>query len=448
LKEPADASNEHQLFNDVVERFDKHDYIEVAKGLNITVPGFTKKNLQKAPLHILKNKVKQRLNKIQLDRFLKEYVGRRYSLYEGLSVHEFIVKTDLDDGLTEAKKLALFGLLFPDRYAEQREAILKNVESGAPFYLGLFEPSLADRLTTLAASNFKSHHKELVKIVQSHPMKETWPPGEGLTETESLKEWIERNLPAPFTGIYLKILTDHYEEWEALPLDEKSAFERLAFYDAVMLGSFLLRQNETLTEEKATAEAKLMALEEELNEARRKNEALEKRSAEQDKALGDAQAIIARKEAEIKRLKTELADAEAKLRKQGQELKDLKSLFEESRRNTDVSRGVELFSGEPIVLLSKVDDPHLRRFFNKDQFFILKDFAAAESLLASDPDADDKVYFINTDGLSTKLLFKLEKRLKEKGWVYRLVSNGPKAILRRISYYLEGELEREIEETH
>ena len=94
---------------------------------------------------------------------------------------------------------------------------------------------------------------------------------------------------------------------------------------------------------------------------------------------------------------------------------------------------------EDIILASKVHEPIFQQFLSHERVLLFSSIDDLEKLLAD----EGRELFINSDGLTTKEMFRIENMLEESGKRFRYVGQGPVHVLRQIIYYLEGELRYE-----
>lgn len=452
-----DPQTIHDTLEDALKLFIKEDYVHVAKSLKITIPGFTHKNYHKAPVSLLKTPVTKKMNRLKYpEAFLENFVAGYYTEYKDTTIHEFLLKIK-EEHLSKARAFVLFSLIFPDLYDEHREEIKKNIKARKSPLNGIIEQSLFHQLSAVAGLDKKEFKKQMEVLFENHPHNDEIIDFFKEKEDQSLQELLKHNMSNTGKGYYLKIFLDYEDEWSEWKENEISLLHQLTLQDVMSTHfQFLNKFRQEIDDQKREMKK---------NEVERKKmegiyEKEQSKTAKLKKELKEKQRELRNyelgREKREKDLGIAVKDNEKYKRQNGEyqkEIQVLQSKVEELQKvNEEIQqdhKGNEpLFSNDNVLLISKGTHEWFDSFFSKEQLVYLKNMNEVSEYLEGLYQGDPRIYMINTDGFSSKQLFKLEKRLKEFNIIYKFVSNGPADVVRKIAYYLEGELHNEVKETN
>lgn len=438
------------LTDTIFDYFDMMGYLRIIYGTNGQIPGFSMKNANKAPISLIKNIAKQRVRKISdATSFLSDYIKKLKKDFEGLSFHEFYAKISIDEKLSDGEKLALFFLLYHEDYQENANKIQENINHKLPPLSNLLSLSLTEKMKSLHAVGKSHEFLDETDFNEFFELDESVIPD----DEENLKEKLKKNpLPPTDEGKYLtlyKYFLEEADEWED---DEKVGFLQLVLGD---LFSFLQFVADVRKEEKQELEEKLEEKEKAYDELKetsktqlKKISSLENKldlyKDELDDLVLKYGLLSNRNEGQMKEIKR-LSDLNQTYLKNIEKLRSEKAKMKLEHQETK-PENVYLFENEKLYFITKAKSDKFPIFFTDDQMIHLSEGDDLNEILEGKE--EDAIYFFNVDGISTRESFKLERPLKTNNLTYRLVSGGIENIIRKIIYYLEGELRDEVKEKH
>lgn len=419
------------LADNLFDYLDLDGYLLIIKMTNGKIPGFTAKNYHKVPEPIAKNVAKKLLKKMKnAKNFLKQYTKEMHATYKDLLFEDFIMKANLDQKLTDGKKLAFLYLNYPDEFEAEGDTIKQNLEQGNPVFQHVIQPSL---YTKLKALTNRKRSTEKVKKLANISIDEA--PEHSLVDI--LKQ---ETLPYPGNSYYMKLYATHQEEWNALDHEERAVLYQLVIEDLIMHDEKKL----------VASEATEAALREKLEKQGKQLELKKEQVDEMKEKLYD-------REGELKQIKGEYKTSQQELEAQKKSYDELEAnrvrlednyvqlqeSYEELKEKTIELSKNPLFADLEFYMFMK-ENSAFTQFFSGEQMINFKDVTDLKDILEHRQIDRETIYFINMDGISTRESFQLEKLLKEKAIEYRIVSGGSSSIVRKIIHYLEGELRHEV----
>lgn len=443
------------LIHTLFDYLDAIGYLSIIYSTKGQVPGFTKKNALKAPLSLIKNIARQRVKRItDASKFLFNYTKRAREQYKNLTFQEFYAKINVDDKTTEGEKLALFFLLYQEDYKLHLEKIQENIKHERPPLTGILSLSLAEKLSTLHSVSYQIDKLEKINYADHFKLDEKID-HDNLVNNLTLNEKIKLNpLPPPNRGYYLSVYNQYLNESDQWKDSEKTAFLHLVIGDLLRLvenqsqihneenkkiqAELHSKQNEYLQMKEIIQkkDTKISSLELKLQDAMKKVADLEAeidiRSNETEERTKEIKILNETYEKNIEKLKSDYAQLE----------KLNKALTEERNKFGKMS----LFKNEKLYLITKIMNEKFAMILADDQLIHLSKDVDLDDVIKTKE--EDAIYFLNVDGISTRESFKLEQPLKNNQLIYRLVSGGIENIIRKMIYYLEGELRDEVKEQH
>lgn len=439
--------------------FDKNEYLSIAKRAKPKIPGFTPKKFSNVPFTLLKNHTSKKLLKISnLDGFFNDFLEFELTRYSNLVLQDFIVKADMES-LSPAKKLALFFVLFQEQYKEHKPTIEENIANQSdPFdSLFSFKPTLAQKLGIMFESVQDATRKLLTEVasMSDDVTKDNLDRFFGDAEGETLKEiLLEKNVEADQFGLFNRMLVDFNDEINEWNDNEKATFFQLVLYETAILNKLLhtagVEGIESHDEERNELEKKnkkafeQFQKEKDVVDQKLNTEIQHKKELEKELKLRDGTNDELNQT--IKKLQTELKIVSSEKDEIIMINKQLNRVNKESEaEKNDTYMG--LFEKESrFCLITLIDDPMYHLFLKQGegQFLYVNTINDAIEALHKGDLYKHKIIYINTDGLTTKDQFMLENELSSIGAAYRFVSDGPLHIIKKIIYYLEGDMRYEI----
>ncbi|WP_053217014.1 hypothetical protein [Virgibacillus senegalensis] len=431
--------------NQLIDLFNKEDYLRIVKITNGKIAGFSKKNFHKVPEGLLKNVARKQIQKIKnITKFLNTFIEHRKD-YFNLEVREFVVKIEGSE-LTEVEKLILFYVNYPEIYKQNMELIEYNIKEKKPCLHRIYKLSVTEKLEIFFNIN-KEKLQENLNYVNFHNEE-----NKSLKNIKisSLREYlISESLPLLGEGFYLNMYKSFEEEWRSWEEKDQISFINLGIHDAIAYYYSLLKQLEELKKQKKSYEEKKKIEVKELNSLLSdKSEELKEVKDRNRQKEDDINELLN----EHIKLSEEYEEYKRGYKNIESELSVTKNLLNSYKKEQiEIENKIQnstsfLFENEKIYLFTKVRDSTFANYLEERQIIYFNKNTDLGEILANIE--KDEVCFINFDGVSTKDSFQLERPFKEKNIIYRTVSGGAINIVRKIVYYLEGELHNETKETN
>ncbi|NLP47172.1 MAG: hypothetical protein GX347_09060 [Epulopiscium sp.] len=433
---------------------DTHGYLGIIYGTRGQIPGFTKKNASKAPITMIKNIAKKRVRLLSdATKFLDNYTMKVSDNYQGLKFEEFYTKIQTDGEVTEGEKVALFFLLYQDEYQKKLDRIKENIKYNRLPLTNIISLSLIKKLRSIyvisenGKINNTTKFNELLEID-----KETF----NIIESKNitLKDQLENNtLPPINKGHYLALYKTFLRESDKWEEEEQIVFLKLVINDSLRLLDKQFDENKNLKtnfeNELENTQKENFQLDEKLKTYKNKQSLLQTKISKLNDNIDDFKhkySLLNRQYDELKKENMRLIDVNNSFNEKLEKLQvNNNELKKEYNRQVDLQK-LHLFKNDNIYLMTKIKDDKFSVFFTEDQIIQLNnDTELLENIHIKEHDA---IYFLNIDGISTRESFKIENPLIENKLTYRIVSGGIKNIIRKVIYYLEGELRNEVKEKY
>ncbi|MCO7176986.1 hypothetical protein ACFP7A_13100 [Sporolactobacillus kofuensis] len=443
-----------QTVTDFFELCSHQDFINLAMRNNIKIPGFMAKNYYKVPLPLLKNNVIKQIKKKKSQiNLLKDHINVLLKQYKDLDVEVFLHKIQLDQEISDSQAFAFFVLNYNHDFFENRELIEQNIANHNTFYKSVINESFVDIIQSMAQISNKKFQTQLNSLLNDHPMKNEWT--SFFEQANSLKERLDSEFPKVNEGYYLKIVCDCVNEYSKWSVSEREALFQLALQDATFLSDYYrVSCNELITQK----------------EVQKKDiERLTRKIKKQNKVLSDTQVDLEEKQKKINELSSEIEEREnenkdlektvnkylSELNESAKKTKMLEQDLEISMAKMEnienerdrVKGSLKLFT-EDFLLISIIDKKLFNQCLNDSQYVLLNNPEDIIAKVEEMKNVDEKILFINTDGINSKFQFKIEKYLIGNSLNYRFISGGPNRVIRKLIYFFEGDKINEIDKTY
>lgn len=437
------------LENYLIPCFEKKDYLKVIKLEKVKIPGFSEKNYHKVPDQLLKNTALKHMKKIKnLEEFLDKYISKEKDKYSDDSIEQFIAELQMNNH-SKGEQLVLLYLKFPVEYELKLDFIEQNIKENKPPLEGVFDISFSGKVDAISNIKHSWIDEKLDKLLESEIFTFTDLKNNTNINFETLLK--SSQVPVLGSGEYLNIYRNDQSKLDDSKYNYKDilALQRMVIYDSIQILDKLVDKykelqlikddielkfnNEKLKTEKLLNnknqeitnlrnETKL--LKEEINKLKKEKETIEKSHKITDNR--------------VKELEGEILKYEENIEKEQKELENIKA-------HTKTLFINKLFNNESILFITKVKDTLFEHSFTNEQLFYIENLNNLKGKLKKNT---QNIHFINLDGISTKESFLIEKMYKDTNITYRLISGGAPRVLRKIIFYLEGELHNEVKRTY
>ncbi|MGN1400105.1 MAG: hypothetical protein ACI4XL_01235 [Bacillus sp. (in: firmicutes)] len=419
-----DAQLGKEVLKDMLAVFTKEEFVLVAKNTSMEIRGFSERKLASAPAKFLERQVRQGLERMKSAHiFLEAFVSDCKDRFQSGSLNELLIHLKMDDQLTEAAKLCVLAVQYPDCYRDYHHKIRENIDRGLNPLTGLGESNLplAEKMEVVSQMELAVYLEDLQSVLERHPYRQEIE--EYFTRSAPpLRDLFSEKLPKPLEGYYLKALREHGQEVAGWNGVEGRLVMFLALQDALHLAVSSVEELQVRTAEFKKARDLLRQEADSAAESLKQKRGQQKETA---KRLVDA-------EKKVRNMKQEVLAVKVAKQEKEEELKQVIRLLQEEQH-----RCPGLLGDEPITFLTRRVDDEFLMYFAKEQvleYRMVEDLQLIEST---------RKVFINSEDIPTKEMFLLERQLESLGITYRFVSGGAKEIARQIVYYLEGELRYE-----
>lgn len=436
-----DVKVARMLIDDLLDFLTNDEYIALAKILKVQVPGFSIRYIGNAPIPILKKPVRTKLQKLSNPaKFLIKWNGEHLDSYQDLSKEEFILKMSLKNEFTPAKKVVLFGILYPNDYPDQRKKISDNISEGRDPFDGILDnpPSMKDHLNFLAESEKELGTQFLNRVVQSIVSQDRMEKD----NKQRLEDYLQKHgIPPLYEGHYLRLMNLYQEEYKTLSISEKHPFLNLAFLDLLHYTNTMQDELAKLKLERNNFSGKIEHLEQRCEEQKKqlikermnRNE-LERSLAENEKKRNEMQKRYKTQLGEIEKARQSLEQNNASL------TQELNRLQEEFRTQAEKQPSHYLLDQPEIKILTIIDDLELHYYIDPQQIYERRNVEELIHMIEEHGEEwESYCLFINSDGISTKDQFRVENVLRPYSLRWKFVSGGTASIIRAITYYMEGD---------
>lgn len=420
----------------------KEDSLRILRLTGGKIAGFSQKKFYKAPEGLIKNTAKKQMQKIKdINEFLESFIEIKKG-FSGLQVNEFIIKINLERTMTDFEKLTLFYLNYPDLYSTSVDLIRQNMNKGEPLLKGVVEIPLSNKLEALSNLKIREYEQHLRFINFHHPNKtELKKVIRNVNDDPLYSVLTNGSFLITINGFYLNLIEEFKDELEEWSVKDYISLIKLGLQDAIAFCHDLIVQNEELKNRTENNEKNLN------NELKDVSDSLNEKVGESN----ELKSIINKMEDEIYELNDQYIKLSDKNDKNKDIIKDLKnelyiherkmSSLQKSQLNNKPENQTTLFNNEKVYLFSKVKNSMFTNYLDNNQIIYFDKIKEIEEKL--NELENDAVCFVNFDGVNSKETFQIEKPFNDANITYRVVSNGVKNIVRKIIYYLEGELHNE-----
>lgn len=350
---------------------------------------------------------------------------------------------------SKGEQLVLLYLKFPVEYELKLDFIEQNIKENKPPLEGVFDISFSGKVDAISNIKHSWIDEKLDKLLESEIFTFTDLKNNTNINFETLLK--SSQVPVLGSGEYLNIYRNDQSKLDDSKYNYKDilALQRMVIYDSIQILDKLVDKykelqlikddielkfnNEKLKTEKLLNnknqeitnlrnETKL--LKEEINKLKKEKETIEKSHKITDNR--------------VKELEGEILKYEENIEKEQKELENIKA-------HTKTLFINKLFNNESILFITKVKDTLFEHSFTNEQLFYIENLNNLKGKLKKNT---QNIHFINLDGISTKESFLIEKMYKDTNITYRLISGGAPRVLRKIIFYLEGELHNEVKRTY
>jgi hypothetical protein len=429
--------NMESVIGTLFELMEKNEVIGIAKGIKVTIPGFTPKNFKNAPIGIIKKNTQKKVIKADGgERFIKAFLSPFEDDFEKLSPQEFNMKIKMNESISTAQAFALVVKYYPDLYQKYNQIIKQNTKDKIDLFDGIIEEKI-----TLA--------QQLNVIVHTSDLKETlnaW--------VESNKAFIDldkingySNLEEGFVecnkkkeaGYYVALLNKYYEEWNSYNEEEKQLLLKLAFHDSIHYNDRLFEFSNKILD---TKDEQILSLEQEKSNLEKQGEKYQYSNQELVNEVSNLKQKLEEITKENNRFETQIKKLEKEVEKNShdyEKLKIEKGKLEKLRDQVNET----IFEKDNFILLSKSKNSLFTSQLKEEQFIQFKSIAELIKIIKNYI-SKGKVLFINEEGLSTKDQFLIENEIKNNNISFKWLSGDTKSIIRKIAFYLEGDKRYEV----
>lgn len=446
-------TKEKEVARDIIKKqmlkcFEKDDYIEIARSSKVRIPGFTERNYHKVPNVLLKNAVEQRINNVRyFDQFIRQFVKHIKNSITIETIEQFIAQMMLYENITPAKKLVLFYQEFPEEYKDNIELINKNiaeknfplkdiVELSFKHNAGVANESIEEKLKEYSQEILGYIHPESVpRLFENEP-------------SEDIEVLLNNmTLPNPGDGHYIQTYNEFYNQIKSLPEQTLSIFKKLIISDLVIIGSKLVKKHKDLEDTNTTIHKNFIQKESEMNDdlkshtstIKELNKKINRLEGTLDENFKNQNKLIEEYELHIKALEKENEYTTKSLKQETKNREELELTLANYQQNI-------LLQDEHIYFHTSVQADLFQMTFTKKQLVHFKNITDLRKEITNN--SDDAIHFINCEGISVKDIFIIENLFRKLNKTYRLVSGRATQVIKKIIYYLEGELHYETNTTN
>lgn len=411
--------------DDFIEVLTDYEYHILASSLRVRVPGF--KNNSRVPIQLLKKHVSDKLKRdVNLQSFLSKSLEKYNQQYANDSFSECMKKLELDEERTNSVKLAILYQKFPIEYERYREKVMSNIKKGEPIFKGIVVEGIQfeDKIKMLSELSIDcilekgmDHLKEKNQLIESN---------------KTISDYFSHYPEEYKQGDLLSLLVNHFNEWRNVS-------------DEVLLSFLFLVLKENIEENLAISK-ELSELNKQIEQQKEQRSKIQDKNIrlQEEKKVAENQLLNVEKQ--LTTVTETLVQEKEKHLKEERELQfKIKQLQElELIEKKEVPSIEPLFESESFWLLTKENHPLFTYYFTPSQ---MRQFDQIQELQIELNKAQFKKQpiFINTNQLSNRQQFILEKELDLAKISYRFVYGPVKEIVKKIAFYLEGE---ELYETH
>lgn len=434
------------FIDDLFELFSEEELKKAAKVMNPTIPGFTKRNIAKAPISLLKKKTIEMIKGNRTENLLKDTGLDHLKHYQDIKEFEdFLFQIQVDANLSPSSKFALMVHLFPDKYEENQKLIHENIIQGKdPFHqLMSIKPTFEKEFAVKA--NLRKNifdFQQMISLFEEHEDFQDLINTHNSYEGNLKERLATKNIELEQLGSYTYLLSKYVSEWNEWEVDEKYAFLYLGLLD-----SFHFFYHEFYL----------------LKEGMEKLQIKEKELHEQIKKDQDKQARLSRSYEKLKKEKKEwekeklqlismTEELDNKIKNQSHQLKNRESEeLKLIKKIEDLSIKVQgnlikvkgILQNEKVLFITTNADPLFSLFLFQNQILMMekKEWLHLDKLPES---FQYKILFINASNLTTKEMFIIEDKLRKEQVIFRFLCGEPVEMIRKIIYMLEGDITHEV----
>ncbi|WP_079478847.1 hypothetical protein [Halobacillus salinus] len=409
---------QQQVKQDFFDSISKYELARIAQLFQLKIPGFSSRKFTQAPEPLLKKKVMEMVDTVtDLETFFKGFTGDSYDELEKADYATFLLETNLKDDISPTRKLILLAVLFPDHYMGVRERVLENIHNEVEVFHGLQEYSLEDLLKVHVEKQSEAFDTSLEAFLEG--VENTVE-----TDTGTLEGIFESAYEDVREGRVLQLLQQYDFEDDVISETARARLYQLAVTESLAIAHD--QKEQQYAELKQAMDEQAAAVTKEKKEAKRKealNEKLKEKDEEAERLKQEHEAAYQEVTEELSRLSGQLAEARETIQKLESERDDSSfSVIDEEDPFFFITTG-DREAFEAFLPASKLSS------YNTDLTFAEQFKSLPQSKLA----------IIDSNGLSSKHILKIQSFLNRKKVSYKFVSGSPERIFRSIIYYLEGD---------
>lgn len=410
-----------QFIEDFAQLLTEEEYRMLANSLRIQIPGF--KNNERVPIPLLQRSVLNKLRRdVNIPSFLSTSLDKYSKPYENNTYSEFLYKLELNEEISNAMKLALFFHLYPEKFEEARIQMIENLERNQPMFQGMLadDHHFDNKLQTLGELSLECVQENAELILESINKKEG--------KAETIETFIIDQYDSYEEGDFLYYFVKQKEEWGHFEPALCSAFLQLVLKESLQMNGMLLKDMAENTKQI-----------EQLKEQKKKQQEKWERLLEEKKSL-DEQVEITTKQVVVMQheMETQQKKHIEEVRNLQFELKEWKEKELEMVTHTKPPIIEPLFMSANFYFFTKEWNESFPYYFT-DCHLLTFQHAQDLQIELNKEKYREKLIFVNSNQLSNRQQFLLEKEFESAHIPYRFVHGSLLEIIRKIAFYLEGE---------
>ncbi|WP_062198184.1 hypothetical protein [Massilibacterium senegalense] len=419
-----------QFIEDFTRFLTEEEYRMLADSLRIQIPGF--KNNERVPIPLLQRSVSNKLRRdVNIPSFLSTSLDKYSKPYENNTYSEFLYKLELNKEISNAMKLALFFHLYPEKYEESRIKMIENLECNYSMFQGMLANDLHfdNKIQTLSELSLECVQENAELILESITIKEG--------KAETIETFIIDQYDSYEEGDFLYYFVKQKQEWEHFEPALCSAFLQLVLKESLQMNGMLLKDIAESTKQI-----------EQLKEQKKKQQEKWERLLEERKSL-EKQVEIATNQVDVMQHKMEMQQIKhiEEIRNLQFELKEWKEKELEKVLQTKPPMIEPLFLSENFYFFTKEWNELFRYYFTDSHMLTFQHVQDLQIELNKEK-YREQLIFVNSNQLSNRQQFLLEKEFESAHIPYRFVHGSLLEIIKKIAFYLEGEEIYEINKTY
>ncbi|MDQ0917561.1 hypothetical protein [Paenibacillus sp. V4I5] len=415
--------------------FTDQELFNIAQILKPKIDGFGPKTLSKAPKQILRKKTIEKLNVMtDFEKFIRTFYSPYLSKYKDVKdTTEMIWKMTLDQ-VPNAGKFVVLAEHEPEFFLAHQSMISENINKNIDPFEGIVKkPAFSKAAEMVFSPHFDEELLNKMKIA-FHDLYEN--EKDLFEEFQSgkrvLLDFLIGNLNIiNETGKYLLLASTTVNQWQMWDVESKLALLGLVHYDAIKL--IMEQSNEVnnlrilLTKNEKTIQK--------ISEQRDKDKSgWDKQEEEFQKEIKDLQNIS-------NQLKI-FEDINKELKLEIEQKSQQVIHFEKNKNISMVNE--TLINDDNIRIVTFQKSRGFEKYVPLEHIHYIQNDEDFNKLLLSYGELKNNIlWFVDLEGCPTKDSFKFEDTLRKHQAVYRIVSGDTTKLIRKIIYYIEGEMEYE-----